>query len=193
MSASNEWIGYKPQFFDYLDEFLQLHRKTLKTLVGKQIHRVRVPWHSDWNRWDGGPIVLEFQALRLALEGAWAQFSATVYSVDTDTSLPAHLVWVHDTPELKSERFVGSQVKAVNALTYDNGDRIAGLEFRFANGEILNIFEDDKISPDLFSAHPVTLLAHRHRPHLEGALPQSRDQTPRFMHQVPSVNSRRVK
>mgnify|MGYP000070636879 FL=1 len=160
MSASNEWIGYKPQFFDDLDEFLQLHRKTLKTLVGKQIHRVRVPWHSDWNRWDGGPIVLEFQALRLALEGAWAQFSATVYSVDTDTSLPAHLVWVHDTPELKSERFVGSQVKAVNALTYDNGDRIAGLEFRFANGEILNIFEDDnetkvtrgKIDPEyLFS------------------------------------------
>ena len=158
MSTSSEWIGYKPQFFDDLDEFLHLHRKTLKTLVGQELLRVRVPWHRDWkNRWDEGPIVFEFQDYRLELEGAWNQFSVAVNTLDMDASLPAHLEWVHNTPELQSDRFVGSQVKAINALSYDNGDRIAGLEFKFANGEVLNIFEDGnetgvrqgKIDPEL--------------------------------------------
>lgn len=142
MSAYTEWIGYKSQFFDDLDEFLHLHRTTLKTLVGEELLLVRVPWHSNWNRWDGGPIVLEFQAIRLELEGAWGQFSLAVGSLDMDASLPADIVWRYDIPDLQSERFVGSRVDVVNALSYDNGDKIAGLEFKFANGEILNIFEN---------------------------------------------------
>ncbi|MCA9779123.1 MAG: hypothetical protein KC800_20485 [Candidatus Eremiobacteraeota bacterium] len=161
MSARSEWSGYKPEFIDDLDEFLRVHRKTLKNVVGRELLQVWVPWHSDWNtRWVDGPIVLEFQAFRLELEGACCQFSVAVDSLDMDAPLPGPLVWVHNSPEFQPERFVGSQVTAVNALSYDDGDRIAGLEFTFNNGETLNIFDNgDETGISVGKIGPETLFA----------------------------------
>ena len=86
--------------------------------------------------------MLEFPSLRLELEGACCKFSVAVDTLDMDAPLPESLVWVHSTPECQSERFVGAEVKAIKALSYENGEQVVGLEFSFANGEILNVFDD---------------------------------------------------